>query len=677
MPALLLAAACGTMIPALTSGRGTSVAAELGVSDGAAQLIVFVEACAVLVAAIAVAALLGSRRVDLRAFIAGSIVALGVLCIGTSAATTTIMVGLVVGAYGLVGGVMWATQVPSVLRLEPNARREAAMLGAYFAALFVGAVVGGLLSIVPTAHWQTATLVTGLLIMAVGVTATVIAAVGRAPLLLEAAPETGQPGIRELTQMLRTVVTARWALVIYGSAGAFLIPAPSFLFTALGNHLSLEAHDRAALLVAVGATGAILLVLGGRAIDRLRANGYRVTMRVAAVVQLLALTGVGGAFLVPSASVAIIVFAAAMALFGVAMVAVTVAYLDAIPLTARAYGMAAAGVAVLSVGGWSGQVFFETVEAAFGPHGAAAAVGLTAFVGAVLMAFMAASADADVEARAKDAASVSRHAATGTSAKRALLACHGVDFSYGHLQVLFGVDFAIHDGEMLALLGTNGAGKSTLLRVLSGLGIPQRGRVTLAGRDITYVAAERRVSMGVVQVPGGKATFGPLSVLDSLRVHGYLVRRDRRALNRAIDECFEVFPALAARRHVLASALSGGEQQMLALSKALILRPRVLCIDELALGLSPKIVGELLTTVHRINATGVAIVIVEQSVNIALSVAHRAYFMEKGEIRFEGPAAQLSGRADLLRSVFLSGAASVVGAPSRTGYSDTASDAPA
>ena len=237
-----------------------------------------------------------------------------------------------------------------------------------------------------------------------------------------------------------------------------------------------------------------------------------------------------------------------------------------------------------------------------------------------------------------------------------MLSCRNIDFSYGQLQVLFGVNFTVDDGEMVALRGTNGAGKSTLLRVISGLGLPSRGTVRFRGADITYLEAERRVGLGISQVPGGKAVFGPMRVIDNLRALGYTHGRNRRAVESGIEASFDAFPRLAERRNQLASTLSGGEQQMLGLATAFIMRPRLLLIDELSLGLAPIVVGELLDMVRRINAEGTSIVLVEQSVNVALSVVDHAYFMEKGEVRFDGVAAELLDRPDLLRSVFLEGA---------------------
>jgi ABC-type branched-subunit amino acid transport system ATPase component len=192
--------------------------------------------------------------------------------------------------------------------------------------------------------------------------------------------------------------------------------------------------------------------------------------------------------------------------------------------------------------------------------------------------------------------------------------------------------------------------------VVSGLGLPSGGSVRFGGSDITFVDPDRRVRLGISQVPGGKAVFGSMRVIDNLRVLGYTHGRDRKAVEAGIEASFDAFPRLAERRNQLASTLSGGEQQMLGLATAFVLRPRLLLIDELSLGLAPIIVGELLDMVRRINATGTSIVLVEQSVNVALSLVDHAYFMEKGEVRYDGVASELLARPDLLRSVFLEGA---------------------
>jgi ABC-type branched-subunit amino acid transport system ATPase component len=241
----------------------------------------------------------------------------------------------------------------------------------------------------------------------------------------------------------------------------------------------------------------------------------------------------------------------------------------------------------------------------------------------------------------------------------ALLSIEGIDVAYGQTQVLFGVDLEVADGELVALLGTNGAGKSTVLRAVSGLTLPQRGQIRFLGADITRADAGRRSRLGITQVPGGRGVFPTLTVADNLRAAGWAHRRDRADLRRRQQRCLDWFPALAQRLDVNAGDLSGGEQQMLSLSQALLGRPRLLMIDELSLGLAPTIVEDLLGIVRAIHADGTAIVLVEQSVDIALRLAERAVFMEKGEVRFEGPTADLLERTDVLRAVYLRGAAAM------------------
>jgi ABC-type branched-subunit amino acid transport system ATPase component len=235
------------------------------------------------------------------------------------------------------------------------------------------------------------------------------------------------------------------------------------------------------------------------------------------------------------------------------------------------------------------------------------------------------------------------------------LRCEGIDVAYGPVQVLFGVDVEIQQNEIVALLGTNGAGKSTLLKAVSGLVKPSAGRVEYFGKDITGKAANQTAAMGLIQMPGGKGIFPTLSVAENLKLACWLLRKDKKAAAAARDEVMELFPILSKRANQLAGNLSGGEQQMLSLAQVFINRPQILLIDELSLGLAPAIVGELTDVVHTIHQQGVTIIVVEQSVNVALTLAQRAIFMEKGQVRFEGPTSDLLERPDILRSVFIAG----------------------
>jgi ABC-type branched-subunit amino acid transport system ATPase component len=239
----------------------------------------------------------------------------------------------------------------------------------------------------------------------------------------------------------------------------------------------------------------------------------------------------------------------------------------------------------------------------------------------------------------------------------AVLEASSVEFSYGRLQVLFDVSLSVGDGEILALLGTNGAGKSTLLRVLGGLETPARGSVRFNGQDVTGVPAERRAGMGLVLVPGGKGVFPSLTVMDNLRAGAFTFIYEKELLRYRLDDVLSKFPVLASKLGQTAGSLSGGEQHMLALAKALLLEPSVLLIDELTGGLAPQVVDELLGLLTSLRDGGTTLVLVEQSLNIAAAVADRALFLEKGTLRFEGSPRDLLDRPDLARAVFLAGSA--------------------
>ena len=236
-----------------------------------------------------------------------------------------------------------------------------------------------------------------------------------------------------------------------------------------------------------------------------------------------------------------------------------------------------------------------------------------------------------------------------------------LDVSYGKTQVLFGVEFHVDEGEIVALLGTNGAGKSTLLSAIAGLLDPGRGRILYGGRDITRWDANDTVAAGLVYMPGGKGVFPTLTVEENITLAGWLFRKEPEYLEAAVAQVLEYFPVLKERWGQKAGNLSGGEQQMLTLSQAFIARPQLLMIDELSLGLAPVIVEQLLAIVRAIHERGTTVVLVEQSVNVAITLAQRAVFMEKGEVRFDGPTSELLERPDILRAVFLKGAAAHTG----------------
>ena len=219
-----------------------------------------------------------------------------------------------------------------------------------------------------------------------------------------------------------------------------------------------------------------------------------------------------------------------------------------------------------------------------------------------------------------------------------LLEVSGLRAGYGRVPVLHGVDLTVADTEIVALIGSNGAGKTTLLRATSGLITPSGGRVRFAGPDITAQPVEEVVRRGLAHVPEGRRLFAGLSVADNLRLGGWATRRSD------LDRVLALFPPLARRLNQVARTLSGGEQQMCAIARGLMSQPKLIMIDELSLGLAPVVVDEILARLPSIAAAGTAVLLVEQDVDIALSVSSRGYVLQTGTMVLSGPSPQL--RAD-------------------------------
>ena len=230
-----------------------------------------------------------------------------------------------------------------------------------------------------------------------------------------------------------------------------------------------------------------------------------------------------------------------------------------------------------------------------------------------------------------------------------MLEISGLCAGYGHIDVLRDVALSVQRGWIVGVLGTNGAGKTTLARTISGLTTVRAGRILLDGRAIEGAAPEQIVAAGLVQVPQGRLLFPDLTVAENLEVGAYLpnARRDVRRNLERVESCF---PILAERRRQVAGLLSGGEQQMLAIGRALMSAPRVLVLDEPSLGLAPRLVSEIFRVIRRINGEGVTIVIAEQNAHQVLAVADRAYVLESGRVAVSGTGAELRDSADIQRT---------------------------
>jgi len=211
-----------------------------------------------------------------------------------------------------------------------------------------------------------------------------------------------------------------------------------------------------------------------------------------------------------------------------------------------------------------------------------------------------------------------------------LLEIKGLNCHYGRIQALDSIDLAVNEGELVALVGANGAGKTTLLKALSGILPTTAGSVLYDGHNITDYASDKRVRLGIIQVPEGRQVFAPMSVEDNLLIGGYT--RNKIERKETLEEVYALFPVLKSRRHSTAGTLSGGQQQMLAISRALMSRPRLLLLDEPSMGLSPLLVDEVFATIEALRSKGITIFLVEQNAYMALAIADRGYVLETGSV---------------------------------------------
>jgi ABC-type branched-subunit amino acid transport system ATPase component len=463
-------------------------------------------------------------------------------------------------------------------------------------------------------------------------------------------------GFWEICRRLLLIPTNRRVFAGTAVLGILAIPLATFISFFLDQRWNLGPGARGAFFAYYAACGVIALLLyGSRGEKQFRASPARV-MRASGYLLAGGVLFIAAGGLMPWFPGMLVCFGIAGAMIAVLTPTLAIALLSIIPSNMRPHAQALGGI-FGAVGSVAGALLLGSIQTQYGPAGTMVSVAIFGVLGSLIVSSAGKLIQPDLDRMIDEVIEDEEiRRLTASGGKLPMLACRNIDFSYGQLQVLFDVNFTVDDGEMVALLGVNGAGKSTLLKVVSGIGLPSRGSVRYRGQEITYLDAERRLRLGITQIPGGRAVFGPMTVVENLRSYGYTMG-DKKAIDRAIDVALEAFPRLHERRNSLAATLSGGEQQMLGVSKALMLRPRLLLIDELSLGLAPVIVGQLLEMVRRINADGTAVVLVEQSVNIALNLVDHAYFMEKGEMRFDGPSADLLARDDLLRAVFLQGAA--------------------
>lgn len=595
------------------------------------------------------------------------------LCMGSVVTWTPAITGAV-GSAGAGAAVVYAAHRPMLMDKYPPPVRLR-VLSFHRGAAVVGAIGGPLLVTILSGAggftWRGTLLITGIVFTAISLIGVRLKDspfgrfdTDRVAALVHQDDEadtirSGDPSELTFLEALRKVwlvPTIRRLLAVWAVLGVALTPVVNYQGFWLEEQFNLTTAQRAAFLAGSWVLALPVLWFASRKGEAAWRNDPRRLISLTSAAMAAVAAGLILA-IIPVIGVSLVGFGVAFAGEAVCVATLSLVMMSLVRPRVRTIAASLSALFFGLVGGEGGTLLLGSIASQYSAAAAIGVLAVPALGAAWLLKRSTEALNVDLDRLVDEVIEDETvHDLTRKGVKQPLLACQGIDFSYGQLQVLFGVDFTVREGEMLALLGVNGAGKSTLLKVISGIGLPSAGSIRLNGTDITYLDAERRVRMGITQIPGGRAIFPQMTVIENLRGLGFALGKDRRRLDAALDDCFDKFPRLAERRNQLAVTLSGGEQQMLGLSKAFILKPDLLLIDELSLGLAPIIVDQLLDMVRGINAAGTAVVLVEQSISVALSVVDHAYFMEKGEIRFDGSAKELLSRDDLVRAVFLGAA---------------------
>ena len=445
-----------------------------------------------------------------------------------------------------------------------------------------------------------------------------------------------RPTSMEVTAALLRDTTLARLLVAAVFLGAMLAPLGTVLAFFLEDRWGLGPAARGVLAATYGGVVLAAVALFARDGERALARGPADALLLMARITPVGLVALVAAVSVPAFGVTVAGLCAFHAVLALLQTYGTATMMTLAPPEARTHAAALLGLAVLAIGGPVGVLLLGGLAEEVGTAWAVAAFAVPGAAAALALRSAANVAEPPSEQGSSD-----------VRVPEGVLAARDLTVAYGHRRAVEGVDLDVGEGEILALLGTNGAGKSSLLRALAGLQPPAAGRVLLGGRDITALAPERRARNGIVFVAGADSVFGPLTVRESLQVAAEAAGAPFAAGR---------FPALEELLDQPVATLSGGERQMLALAQALLAGPLILLVDELTNGLAPEAVDGLLETLRELQAGGLTLVFVEQSPEIALRVATRAVFLERGRVRFDGPPAALRARSDLLRPVLLAGA---------------------
>lgn len=457
-------------------------------------------------------------------------------------------------------------------------------------------------------------------------------------------------------QRIAQIKTFKNAMTAFTALGFSFVAVPVFVSLYLDEHFHVNAFGRSLIAMIPGLLGLLLVPLAARHFDGLYRKSPPLTLVFIGALFVPAGVLVLLQMLMPNIWLFAVFATLSGAILPIELAMLGPLFANVSPYYLRAQGAAIGMAMVLGIGGFGGALLGGLISDSFGLRAAVIAVALPAnLIGGLLLMNSARFLRNDLSLIVEEIHELEaeQRRLRDNPGDVPVLQMRNIDFAYGPVQVLFDVNLDVRRGETLALLGTNGAGKSTVLRVISGLGIPARGVVRLNGQSVTLSSPETRVRWGIHQLPGGKAIFDPMSVRENLEMAGFMYRSNGSERRGRMERALSIFPELRDRLDDEAGRLSGGQQQMLGLAMALMHDPEILLIDELSLGLAPVMVENLLGVVDRLKQAGQTMIIVEQSLNVALAIAGRAVFMEKGRIQFEGRAADLLERDDLVRAVFL------------------------
>ena len=452
-------------------------------------------------------------------------------------------------------------------------------------------------------------------------------------------------------------------LLCLGAVGA------GFVFVAMPTHLSLlldveygyDAFRRGWVISLTWLLALPAVPLAGRLYDKLYRRNPERLQRTAGALVCLAGVLVVAAFRFEYPVVLISLLALANGCLAAALAAAGPIISGVAPYKLRAVAFALFSVFFFGVGGFFTGVITGTISSVHGERMAVSVLGAPLiFLSGMLLFYGSRYMRADMGYTAGEMREEHEELRRARSASKSvpLLWVHGIDAGYGDSQVLFDVGFNLRRGEAMALVGSNSSGRSTLMRTLGGLLLPSRGFVRLEGRNITFLSTESRFKLGMVQMRGGAGVFRDLTVEDNLSAAVMRAELDRSDIAQRRERVLSFFPFLAERMASSAGDLSGGQQQMLALAMVLMHEPRLLLIDELSLGLAPGALADLLDVLASLKEQGQSMLIVDRSVQSALKLADRALFLEKGRVRFCGPAEELRSRSDLLRLAMMGSSAS-------------------